>query len=48
MNVSKVIKEKFLTTQTGTQYYASTEVWNDKPYLYKIHLWPIGCILYNL
>jgi NIMA (never in mitosis gene a)-related kinase 1/4/5 len=29
MNVSKVNKEGFLDTQTGTPYYASPEVWKD-------------------
>ena len=32
MNVSKVAKKGLLYTQTGTPYYASPEVWNDKPY----------------
>ena len=32
LNVSKVAKGKLLSTQTGTPYYASPEVWNDKPY----------------
>ena len=48
MNVSKVIKEKVLMTQTGTPYYASPEVWNDKPYSYKSDLWSIGCVIYEL
>ena len=48
MNVSKVIKEKFLSTQTGTPYYASPEVWNDNPYSYKSDLWSIGCVIYEL
>ena len=39
MNVSKVIKYKILTTQTGTPYYASSEVWRDEPYSYKSDLW---------
>ena len=39
MNVSKVIKEKVLRTQTGTPYYASPEVWRDEPYSYKSDLW---------
>ena len=30
MNVSKVIKDKVLLTQTGTPYYASPEVWRDE------------------
>lgn len=32
MNVSKIAKKGLLYTQTGTPYYASPEVWNDKPY----------------
>ena len=48
MNVSKVIKEKVLTTQTGTPYYASPEVWRDEPYSYKSDLWSIGCVIYEL
>ena len=48
MNVSKVIKDKVLITQTGTPYYASPEVWNDKPYSYKSDLWSIGCVIYEL
>ena len=48
MNVSKVIKDKCLLTQTGTPYYASPEVWNDVPYSYKSDLWSIGCVIYEL
>ena len=48
MNVSKVIKEKVLRTQTGTPYYASPEVWKDEPYSYKSDLWSIGCVIYEL
>ena len=48
MNVSKVIKEKLLKTQTGTPYYASPEVWNDDPYSYKSDLWSIGCVIYEM
>jgi NIMA (never in mitosis gene a)-related kinase 1/4/5 len=32
MNVSKLNKEGFVDTQTGTPYYASPEVWKDEPY----------------
>ena len=48
MNVSKVIKDKVLLTQTGTPYYASPEVWNDAPYSYKSDLWSIGCVIYEI
>ena len=48
MNVSKVLKEKLLNTQTGTPYYASPEVWMNKPYSYKSDLWSIGCVIYEM
>ena len=48
MNVSKIIKDKVLLTQTGTPFYASPEVWNDDPYSYKSDLWSIGIIIYEM
>ena len=48
MNVSKIIKDKVLLTQTGTPFYASPEVWNDNPYSYKSDLWSIGIIIYEM
>jgi NIMA (never in mitosis gene a)-related kinase len=47
-NVSKVAKKGMLYTQTGTPYYASPEVWRDRPYDYKSDLWSIGCVLYEM
>jgi NIMA (never in mitosis gene a)-related kinase 1/4/5 len=31
-NVSKVLREEMAVTQTGTPYYASPEIWRDRPY----------------
>ena len=47
MNVSKVAKNGLLYTQTGTPYYASPEVWQDKPYNSKSDIWSLGCVLYE-
>jgi len=48
LNVSKVLKRGLLHTQTGTPYYASPEVWQDKPYDHKSDIWSVGCVLYEL
>ncbi|MCQ2819998.1 MAG: serine/threonine-protein kinase Nek, partial [archaeon] len=48
LNVSKVMTERLLTTQVGTPYYASPEVWKNNPYDYKSDIWSIGCILYEM
>ena len=46
MNVSKITQSGLCMTQTGTPYYASPEVWKDKPYDEKSDIWSLGCVLY--
>ncbi|CAI2360519.1 unnamed protein product [Moneuplotes crassus] len=49
MNVSKLTDMKGLNyTQTGTPYYASPEVWKDRPYSIKSDIWSLGCVLYEM
>ena len=47
LNVSKIAKAGLGYTQTGTPYYASPEVWMDKPYSNKSDVWSLGCVLYE-
>lgn len=48
LNVSKYAKCELLRTQTGTPYYASPEVWENKPYDSKCDIWSLGCVLYEM
>lgn len=48
MNVSKITEASFASTQTGTPYYASPEVWRGEVYSYKSDIWSLGCVLYEM
>lgn len=48
LNVSKVANKGLMHTQTGTPYYASPEVWKDRPYDNKSDIWSLGCVLYEM
>ena len=50
MNVSKILTNKnmLLHTQTGTPYYASPEIWENKSYSYKSDIWSLGVVLYEM
>ena len=49
LNVSKIIRSMGMaSTQTGTPYFASPEIWNNKPYDYKCDIWSAGCIIYEM
>ncbi|CAI2362718.1 unnamed protein product [Moneuplotes crassus] len=48
LNVSKLAQLGMNYTQTGTPYYASPEVWKEKPYDFKSDIWSLGCVLYEI
>ena len=49
LNVSKILNTmRTASTQTGTPYFASPEIWNDQPYDYKCDIWSVGCIIYEM
>lgn len=48
LNVSKIAKAGIMNTQTGTPYYASPEVWKDKPYDKSSDIWSLGAVLYEM
>lgn len=48
LNVSKVMEGNFATTQTGTPYYTSPEIWLGKKYTANCDIWSLGCLLYEL
>ena len=48
LNVSKIAKNGFLKTQTGTPFYASPEVWKDEFYNSKSDIWSLGAVIYEL
>ena len=48
LNVSKVAEDGFCSTQTGTPYYTSPEVWSGEKYGSKCDIWSLGCLVYEL
>ena len=49
LNVSKILNRmRTASTQTGTPYFASPEIWKDQPYDYKCDIWSVGCIIYEM
>ena len=47
MNVSKVIKTDFASTQIGTPYYLAPEIWNNKMYDFRCDVFSLGCVSKN-
>jgi NIMA (never in mitosis gene a)-related kinase len=48
LNIAKLTENSLAHTQTGTPYYTSPEIWNNRPYCSKCDIWSLGCVLYEL
>ena len=48
MNVSKVAESGMMSTQTGTPYYTSPEIWKGEQYDSKCDVWSVGVLLYEM
>ena len=47
LNISKVAEGGFASTQAGTPYYTSPEIWNGVLYDSKCDIWSLGCLIYE-
>lgn len=48
MNVSKVTRNNFASTQVGTPLYLSPQIWMGKSYDSKTDIWSLGVLLYEM
>ncbi len=48
LNISKVLEGSFASTQAGTPYYTSPEIWQGQLYDGKCDIWSLGCLLYEM
>ncbi|KAH3765104.1 NEK protein kinase [Pelomyxa schiedti] len=48
LGVAKLLKSALTTTQVGTPYYISPEIWRKMPYNSKSDMWSLGCVLYEM
>ena len=47
LNVSEVAKRGAISSQAGTPFYASPEVWNEQLCDEKSDIWSLGCVVYE-
>lgn len=48
MNLAKVAKEDFASTQIGTPFYLAPEIWLNKRYDYRCDIFSLGCVMYEM
>ena len=44
LNVAKVAKNDFASTQIGTPYYLAPEIWNNRLYDNRCDIFSLGCV----
>ena len=48
LNIAKVAKEDFASTQIGTPYYLAPEIWMNQKYDYRCDVFSLGCVVYEM
>ena len=48
LNIAKVAKDGFASTQIGTPYYLAPEIWMNQKYDYRCDIFSLGCVIYEM
>lgn len=48
LNVAKIAKDDYASTQIGTPYYLAPEIWLNESYDYRCDIFSAGCVLYEM
>ena len=48
LNIAKVAKEDFASTQIGTPYYLAPEIWTNQKYDNRCDIFSLGCVVYEM
>lgn len=48
LNIAKVAKDDYASTQIGTPYYLAPEIWLNERYDYRCDVFSLGCVMYEM
>lgn len=48
LNIAKVAKEDFASTQIGTPYYLAPEIWMNQKYDNRCDIFSLGCVIFEM